>query len=115
MFGESFHIHPQSFTLAYFQLVLLPLAEQVLDGLVVDFQHADLHLEGASAVLVGPDLLENLVADDGDDALVGSVADHGVTLAGSGLSIGEEAAVVALPALPTKYQAFVRMLEPISS
>ena len=115
MFGEPFHIDPQSFTLANFELVLLSLAEQILDGLIVYLQHADLHLKGASAVLVGSDLLENLVADNGDNALVGPVADHGVTFPRSGLSIGEEAAVVALPTLPTKYQAFVSILEPISS
>ena len=115
MFGQPFHIDSQSLTLANLELVLLSLAEQILDGLVVYLEHANLNLEGASTILVGPDLLEYLVADDRDDALVGPVADHGVAFAGSGLSIGEEAAVIALPALPTKYQAFVSILEPISS
>ena len=44
--------------------------------------------------LARPHPLEDLVADDGQDAPVNPVADEGVALARAGLSVGEHGAVI---------------------
>ena len=81
--------------------------QQVLGPLVVDLQHRHCDLkrgEQGRPYLIffvfgrfGLDAPEDFIAGDGDDALVGSVADHGVGLAGACLSVREQTAVVALP------------------
>lgn len=101
--------------LANLQILLLIFRQQILDGLVVDLQHADLDLEGATPILVVVDLLEDGVADDGDESLIGTVPDHRVRLPRARLPVREETAVVALPEWVHSYHALVRMLEPISS
>lgn len=63
------------------QLLLLVLGEQVLHSFVINFQHANLDLKGASSILIVVDLLEDRVADDRNESLIGSVADHRVRFA----------------------------------
>lgn len=46
---------------------------------IVDLHHAHFDFEGTAAILVGMYFLEDLIANDGDDTFVASVADHGVT------------------------------------
>lgn len=65
--------------------------------LIVDFDHRHHYLVGQIRICVGADSLENLFARDGHDALVGTVAHHGVALASSRLTIGKQAAVVPFP------------------
>lgn len=78
IFLQSIDINSKRLMLANFQFLLLVLGEQVLHGFVINFQHANLDLEGASSILIVVDLLEDRVANDRDESLVGSVADHRV-------------------------------------
>jgi hypothetical protein len=115
IFLEPIHINAQSFMLANLQILFLIFRQQILHSLVVDLQHADLHLERTTSILVVVDFFEDGIADDGDESLIGAVSDHGVRLPRAGLPVREEAAVVALPEWVHSYHALVRMLEPISS
>jgi len=101
--------------LAYFEFRFLGLGQQIANSLIVYFEHADLDLKRTGSILVGFDLLEDAVANDGNEPLVGTVADHRVALPRTRLAVSEQATVIAFPALLRKYQALTRILEPIWS
>lgn len=62
--------------LAYFELLLFGLAEQISNMLIVDLEHADLDFKRAGAILVVSNLLEDFIADYRDDAFVRTISDH---------------------------------------
>lgn len=66
---------------------------------IIYFQHAEDDLELCLRVLAFLDSLEELLAGDGDDALISFVANHGIGFATTSLPIGKERAVVALPGI----------------
>lgn len=94
-------VHPQFLTLSDFEAAWWTLSgvgnEQILYLLVVDFDHADGHLEQLVLFGVSADAIEYLFAGERDDSFVGSEPDHGVGLAGPRLPIRKQTAVVPLP------------------
>lgn len=66
---------------------------------IIDFQHAEDDLELCLRVLALLNALKELFAGDGNDAPVGSIANHGVRLATACLPIGKERTVVAFPGI----------------
>lgn len=115
MFFETLHIDSQSLVLAYLELLLLGLAEQIPNVFIVDLEHADLDFKGTRAILIISNFFEDFIADDRDDAFVRSVPNHRIAFARTSLSVRKQAAVIALPKSYDFYQALTKMLEPISS
>ncbi len=70
--------------------------KKVIDLLIVDLKVADLDLEAAALVLIFLELVINIVEGVGQDAGVLRGAHHCVGLAGGGLPVHEDGAVVAL-------------------
>lgn len=112
---QSIDINPQSFMLAYFKLLLLGFGEKIPHTLIIDFKHTNFNLKRAGSILITFDLLEDGIADDGYQSLIGAISDHGVGFPRAGLTIRKEAAIITIPTLMVKYQALTRMLEPMSS
>lgn len=90
-------VRPQHVVLPHFQGLLVGLGvQEVMHLLVVDLHVADFHLVGELGALALGDGVEEGVAESGDDALAVPAPHHGVRLARPGLSVGEDARVVAL-------------------
>lgn len=105
MFVESLDVNSQFFILAYFEFFFFIFGEQVSNSLVVDFQHTDHDFKALGTVWVSFYLLENLITDNGYNATVGPVTNHGVGLSRTGLAIGKQTAVITLP----KFQIYPTM------
>lgn len=107
MFGQSLNIDTISFVLTNFESFLGTFTdwdEQVLHSFIVDFEHRDVHLVFLIFFLVISDPIEDFLATDWHNALVGSVADHGVRFTCSRLPIGEQATVISLPSIVQDFQ-----------
>ena len=79
MFAESLHVHSQCLMFSNLQTLLRALVDwdqQVLNPLVVDLKHGDVHLVLLVLLFVVVHPRENLLAADGHDPLIGTVADH---------------------------------------
>ena len=75
--------------LAYFQLCFLSFWEQISNSFIVDLENTNFDLEGAAAIFIIIDFLENSIADDGNESLVSAIPDHRVGFARSCLPICE--------------------------
>lgn len=78
MLGQVLHVDLTVWRLTNLQATLRSLDrinEQVLDALIVNLQHTELHLELLVFIGVQFDAFENFIARDGNNALVGTIAD----------------------------------------
>ena len=100
MLCKSLHIDAQGFVLPNFVTIfksLIDRNEEVLNFFIVNLEHRHIDLILFIFILVTRNPLENLLARDRDDSLIGSVADHGVRFSSSSLAVCEEAAVISFP------------------
>lgn len=79
------------------------LLQQVVDLLVVDLQVGN--AEGGR----GGQLLEDILEGEEDESLCVAIAQHGIGLAGSGLSVHEDSCVTALQELLNHFGTAVRV------
>jgi hypothetical protein len=100
MLGESVDVDSEHLALSDLEASLGSLRgidHEVLHLLVVNLAHHRRDLVLNVRIFVLGDSFEDFAGCKRDYSLVLSVADHGVTLAGSGLAVGKQASVVALP------------------
>jgi hypothetical protein len=79
--------------------------QEVLHLLVIDLEHRQVDFELLILVRVLMNAIEDLLATDRHDALVRSVADHGVGFAGPSLPVRKQAAMVAQPCIVEDFLA----------
>lgn len=79
------------------ECLLTATKQQILHLLIINLKHTYLHLILRLLVLIRINSFENLITGLRNDTLVLAVANHRVRFAATGLPVGEEAAVVALP------------------
>lgn len=98
---DTLHIHAYFFTLSDFEAVgwtFTSVHEQILYFLVVDLEHAERDLKLFLAFYFVPlNSLEYFLASHGYDTTIGFIADHGVGLACTSLTIRKKTAVKAIP------------------
>ena len=103
MLGEVLNVNTSLVGLADFQATLWfhfrVLLKQILDLLIINFKHGELHLIAHGFILVVLDAPENLITSLWNDTFIGSITDHRVTLTRSGLAVGKQAAVVTGPSV----------------
>mmetsp|Transcript_64815 Transcript_64815/g.74486 ORF Transcript_64815/g.74486 Transcript_64815/m.74486 type:complete len:200 (+) Transcript_64815:130-729(+) len=75
------------------------LAEQISDTFIINFKHGETDLVTFVRIVILLDTSENVCCRDGDNTLIGSIANHGVTLPRPCLTISEQTAMVTFPSI----------------
>ena len=106
MLRQALDINGSTWSFSDFETTLWLLLwignQQVLNLLIVNFKHGELHLELGVITFICitlGDPPENLITSNRNNALVGAVPNHGITLAGASLAVRKQAAVIALPGI----------------
>lgn len=97
---EALDVDSESLVLTDFEALFGALTDgnkEVLHLLIIDLQHGQSHRILFAHIVRTMDPLEYLLAADGHNSLIGTIAHHRIRFSGASLTIGEQTAVVALP------------------
>lgn len=102
MLTQTLDIYGTTLAFSYFKSTLwfqFWIDEQVLHFFVVDFKHGELHLICNTFIFIFCNPFKDLITSKWNDTFVGSIANHGIALARSSLSVSEQTAMESLPSI----------------